>query len=46
MILTTMMQKNNSNTWNKIFQALEQSIPSIGTKYSRYWNKDSQILLT
>lgn len=23
MILTTMMQKNNSNTWNKIFQVLE-----------------------
>ena len=44
MILTTMMQKNNSNTWNKIFQTLEQSIPDIGTKYSRYWNKVFQVL--
>ena len=33
-----------ADSWNSLFQALELSVPAIGTKCSRHWNREFQLL--
>ena len=30
--------------WNSLFQALEPGVPAIGTKRSKHWNREFQLL--
>ena len=33
-----------ADSWNSLFQALEPGVPAIGTKCSRHWNREFQLL--
>ena len=33
-----------ADSWNSLFQALEPGVPAIGTKCSKHWNREFQLL--